>query len=165
MSARKPRLSRSVLLALGLALMTVATASADVTVTNQSNSELFVSSGFHVNGRVVYSGWHRIANGGSEKVYFGNEPKIMLCVFKWQNGQRFFYRNISGNNGVVNNVVSADGFRMEHQGGPANIWKMTDITQNRVYFKDNNNRWDPSLNLFDAPFWIVSGTQNQNFIP
>ena len=63
------------------------------------------------------------------------------------------------------NAASDDAFRMEQIGGAKHEWKFTDLTTKQEFFKDDDNQWDPSLKLFNAKFWLVSGSTDQNFIP
>jgi hypothetical protein len=115
---------------------------ADVTVVNESNRELFVAAGYHVNGKIVYEGWKKIANGQSDVVYRGQESRVILCVgYLGQNNQIQFYK-ISNNFGERDYPVPLDGFKMEEIGGSLHEWKLTHGPNRDVYFKDDNNQLD-----------------------
>jgi hypothetical protein len=74
-------------------------------------------------------------------------------------------RNINNNFGKPRYFVSNDPFECEEQGGILNVLKYTDTRTNQVYFKDNNNKWDDNLNIFETEFYTVDGNRNQRFLP
>jgi hypothetical protein len=158
----RPRLA-ACLLAVS-SLTAPALAKADVTIINQSNSELVVSVGFHVNGKVTYKGWAIIPNGGSLKVYVGNDPLIILSVYANTNGNKTLF-NINQNFGVRDYLVSNDPYVMEEVDSPVNLWKLTDTTTGKVYFKSDNNPLPDNIPTFTARFFVVSGNQDQTFLP